>query len=490
MPLTELLALYLSQPCAMKILVAFLFSICSFTAFAQPSEKFSELLNQWLEQPKLSEASVGFYALDINSGEVLADHRGSKAMIPASMMKVPTTIAALDVLGGSFRFETVLSYRGSLENGILRGDVILRGSGDPTFGSARIGKNSDELLEAFASSIKRAGIYKVEGNLVVDNSAFPPHVPDTWAWHDLTNYYAALPHPVNFADNQFSILFKTGEVGTMAVLKGTNPVISGLKLDHEVMSADIRNDQTYCYGDPLGNEIRVKGALPAKRHNFEVKAAIPDPGGFFAIKLMESIQQSGVEWNGDVAHSEVSASATGKELIRHQSPTLAEIVEQVNFHSVNLYAEALGIALSEKFSDVPRNEVLKHFWTEKAGLDTRGFRPEDFSGLSHYNTVTAKQLTDMLRWVYASDNGKVWMLSLPQAGLNGTLRSFGKGTPLEANLRAKSGYMTGNRGYAGVLNVKSGRMVAFAVMVNHFEASPSAIKSELEKLLVALYESN
>ncbi|TVR41756.1 MAG: D-alanyl-D-alanine carboxypeptidase/D-alanyl-D-alanine-endopeptidase [Cryomorphaceae bacterium] len=474
----------------MRILVAIALSLCCFAVGAQPSNGMDEFLDQWLEQPNLSEASVGFYAVDINSGDVLADHRGNKAMIPASLMKIPATIAALHTLEGDFRFETSLSYHGHLENGVLTGDLVLRGSGDPTFGSARIGKSADALLEAFASAIKQAGITKVEGNLVLDNTAFTPHVPDTWAWHDLTNYYAAIPHPLNFLDNQFSIFFKTGEVGSAAVLKYVSPMIPGVKLEHDVVAADIRNDQTYCYGDPTGDKIRVKGALPAKRENYEVKAAIPDPGRFFAIRLMESVQQSGVEWKGDVEHSSLSATNGGKELIRHTSPTLAEIVEEVNFHSINLYAEALGVALSEKFSDVPRTEVLKNFWSEKAGIDTRGFRPEDASGLSHYTTITAKQLTDMLHWVYHSDNGKGWMLSLPQAGLNGTLRSFGKGTPLEGNLRAKSGYMTSNRGYAGVLNARSGKMVAFAVMVNHFEASPATIKSELEKLIVALYESN
>src|SRR5690606_36583270 len=130
-------------------------------------------------------------------------------------------------------------------NGVLNGNLYLYGEGDPTFGSFRIGKNDEVLITEFASAIHAAGIRTIKGDVVVDQSGFTSQIPGTWSWEDLTNYYAAIPQPVNFLENIFSVTFKTGAIGEAAEIIQISTQIPGLIVEHNVVAADISNDQTF-----------------------------------------------------------------------------------------------------------------------------------------------------------------------------------------------------------------------------------------------------
>ncbi len=473
-----------------KVFILVVLCGCSNYAFGQQKGSFTEILEKWSADEDLKSASVAFCAIDLKSGALIEGFNAHKAMIPASLMKIPTTIAALDILDPEFRFSTTFSYRGFIdENRVLHGDLLIEGSGDPTFGSSQLGERADWLIARFAESIKRLGISEVAGNVIVADELINPEARGTWSWEDLSNYYAAVPRQLNFLENQFTMVFRTTGVGIPIELMSVTPTISDLKIAVKAEGAEISGDQSYCFGHPLKNEIEVRGRLPVNKSSFAVKGAIPKPGEVFAKNVMEAAVRLGVIWNGQivVGDSQNNAPETSDLLISYDSPPLSEIVVATNLRSVNLFAEALVEVLgSRSQSDQTGIEVLQEYWSLKLPSGSRGMNLKDGSGLSHYNTLTAKQLTEMLREVYNSENRSYFEESLPVSGKSGTLRRLGSGTILENNLRAKSGYMSGSRGYAGYLNLSSGRKIAFAVMVNHYDISAGSMRAKLENLLVEI----
>lgn len=457
---------------------------------AQVDPAISEIVTNWSNKSDLTSASVGFYAVDVESGGELVNFNGDKAMIPASMMKLSTTIAALEQLGANKTFRTGLRHSGYIDDhGVLHGNIYLFGEGDPAFGSSRIGKDPEVLINEFASAIHAAGIRTINGDVIVDHSKFTPQIPGTWSWEDLTNYYAAIPQPVNFLENVFSVIFKTGSIGEAAGIIRISPEIPGLVVDHDVVAADISNDQTFCFGHPEQNNIVVRGMLPANRSSYTIKGAIPQPGLYFASSVMKTAEKLGVEWKGDVEvqYENDLSKEDLKDLHHHNSPPLHEIVRETNRRSVNLFAEALVVLMGKETNGMEAGiKSVEDFWKSRLTGGISGLNIKDGSGLSHYNTITAKQLTQMLRYGYSGTNRHWLMQSLPVAGQSGTLKYFGTGTVLDGNLHAKSGYMTGNRGYAGFVTTQSGRMLAFSLIVNHYDISAVEMRRKMETLLQEL----
>ena len=131
--------------------------------------------------------------------------------------------------------------------------------------------------------------------------------------------------------------------------------------------------------------------------------------------------------------------------------------------------------------------ATQNFWAAN-GLDSDGFYVNDGSGLSRFNGVSAKQLVGILQHMYKSKNKQLFINSLPVAGESGTLTNVGKGTAASGNIRAKSGYMTRVRSYAGYVTTKNKKNIAFALIVNNFNCSPSQMKSKMERIMIKLAE--
>jgi D-alanyl-D-alanine carboxypeptidase/D-alanyl-D-alanine-endopeptidase (penicillin-binding protein 4) len=171
------------------------------------------------------------------------------------------------------------------------------------------------------------------------------------------------------------------------------------------------------------------------------------------------------------------------------SPKLADIVNQTNTYSVNLYAEHLvnqiGLKIYKSGDPESGTTAITNFWKEK-GLDVDGMYLNDGSGLSRFNAITAKHLVSILKYMKTSENYDEFYNSLPIAGKTGTIRSIGKNTFAENNLRAKSGYMTRARSYAGYVTTKSNRKIAFALIVNNYNCTPYEMKKKMESLMIKL----
>jgi len=472
----------------MKNLLVIIVLLCSNSLFSQTTNSGVSPLRQLLSDPNLTAARVSFCMVDVITGEVLLAHEAEKAVIPASLMKVATTITALETLGATHSFSTKLYYSGSIKNGVLEGDLILMGGGDPTLGSEFFGVAPEQVISNFANSIKKAGIISIKGRLLIDESYFENDVPATWSWEDVGNYYAAPARSLNFADNRLSLTFSTGEPGSLAKLESVTPQIAGLKIEPKVKSAAIFADNAYCFATPDALQMMVKGELPANRTEFNIKAALPQPGIYLGSSIANQLKIMSIPINGGVELTQSKSEIEKLNLLHQQiSPTVAEIVKVTNNRSINLFAEALlkHIARHSGTEYHQETDAIQSFWKDKL-QSPHGLQIKDGSGLSHYNTITAKQLCEMLVFAGKSKNSGVFKASLPVSGKSGTLTNFGKTTVLENNFLAKSGYMTGSRGYAGYAKLKSGKEVALVLIVNNYDISAGAMKKKMENLLVTL----
>lgn len=470
------------------------FILISFVGFSQ--QNFEKAVQQLLEKPEYKNASVGIQIVNLNSGESIYGLNNETLLVPASVMKLVTSAAALELLGSDYRFKTKVGYEGTItKNKTLNGNLILIGGGDPALGSEYFKDNYSEyyFLDNWVQKIKAAGIQKVNGDIILDGSIYDSEkVPDTWIWGDIGNYYGAGSNAFTVYDNMFRITFKSPQkAGQQTEIIATSPKIEGMEITNEVVSSDINSDEAYIFGSPLDKIRTIRGTIPKNRSAFTIKGAVHQPQELLARDLLSQLAKEGIFISGEIRFQKTDIN-NFKSIYIQESPTLAEIAKVLNHESVNLFAEHLVRQIAAEKTGVGSRvkgiEIIKEFWNSK-GIQSETFFMEDGSGLSHFNAISASHLTSVLNYMFnQSENKEVFYNSLPAAG-SGTISGFRTEYFPGNTLKAKSGSMTLVRCYAGYLELDSGNKVAFSIMVNHFSGSHSKLINEIENLLYQLKHS-
>jgi len=394
-------------------------------------------------------ASVSAYAVDAKTGEVLLDESSGKSLMPASCMKVITTAAALQILGPDTRFQTDLEYDGVLNGGTLRGNLYIRGGGDPCLGSDRI-KGSlswKKQIEAWVDAVQKLGVQRIEGSICGDATRWEKaRAVPSWSWEDLGNYYGAGACALSFHENYYSLFFKPGREGESATILRSDPPISSLTFQNEVKTGPAGSGDCACvYGSEFSPIQHVRGTIPAGVKKFSIKGAIPDPAALCAEIFAKALRAQGI------SIQQKNISPRGKRRVFHTtySPTVSEIVYWTNQKSINLYAEHLlkkiGEVVSQEGSTRAGIKAVTDFWRSKK-IDLDGFNMADGSGLSRKNLVTAQQFVSILLEMKKSTHFPLFMRSLPQEN---------------KHTHAKSGSMSLVKGYVGYAED-----AAFAILVN------------------------
>lgn len=465
---------------------------------AQRFPAIESVIQQLEADPDLAAANWGLCILDAQNGELLYERNARKFMATASVMKVVTTAAALGVLGPDFTFETRLAYTGIIDKeGVLQGNLYIIGSGDPTLASERFteGLNLGQLMSEWVKACADKGIKKVEGDIIADATVLDKQiVPENWTWEDIGNYYGAGICGLNIHENFYSLDFLPGKKpGEPTQILRTLPPQAAMKFDNEVLTGSYNSgDNAYIYGAPFTYRRYIKGTIPPGTGAFTIKGSLPDPALSTAIYLLEALQACEIKVTGVC-----KAYYGGDELPLtrlnslhvHQSPALAEIVKQTNLESINLYAEALirrmAIAAGKPGTSEGGVEALKNYWEAK-GLDIAKVLVKDGSGLSPNNVITPYLLTNMLHKAYTASYKDAFLASLPVAGVSGTLERMLRGTAAQGNIRAKSGFISDVRSYAGYANTKGNKTLAFAMMANYYTCSSTEMRKKFEKIMLAL----
>lgn len=467
-----------------------LFTLLSF----YPSAQVSALPDTWKADKDLKSATIGFCVLDAKSGEVISEYNSHTYLIPASTLKVVTTAAGLGILGGNYRFETRISHTGTFDRttGIINGDIIIYGHGDPTLQSENFTRDSMQVTDRWAAVLKEKGVKEIKGKIIGDASFFDRSIPSNWIWADINNYFGVAPCALSYADNKFKIVYSSKAAGSKAEIVKTEPSY----LNHEFtinsnVIAKGTEDDAFVYGDPFSYTKEVSGKIPPNKTDFEVEAALPDPALLCAEKLYLSLIKVGIKCSLKSIESNYkkpsdSVVVEKTTLHSHFSPPLEKIVYFTNLKSNNHYCETILRAIG-KGSMYLGIDAVKNYW-QKQGLDVNELYMVDGSGLSRANTVSTNFQASLLSKMYRDSSAqyKMFNSSLPVAGKSGSMSSIGKGTFLENNMRAKTGYINRARGYCGYVKTKSGKELAFSVLFNNYNCSAPAAKTKIEKFLVAL----
>ncbi len=468
----------------MKIIVVSVFYLFFINlSFAQEQiNSVQQAINQFKTHESLENAGISFMAYDIVNDEIIAEYNPKTAIIPASTVKLFTTATAFEILGKDYKPKTIIYKSGEIDSlGVLNGDIIIRGLGDPSLGSRYFNKKEEAhlFLTEWVNFIKQKGIKHINGKILADGSAFGYHgAPDGWSWSDMGNYYGAGASACAVYDNMTYLHFSTSaNLNGPTKLDSMTPPIPGYHLHNQVRTYASSGDNAYIYGTPFSYQRFAVGNLPRSKSNFEVKASVPDPELLLAQVFEMALAREGIKVESpsmgmrlllqiktdtSINYSKLDA------LFTYQGKSIAEIAYWTNMRSVNFFAEQLlSLATYEKTGFGGSQESAKfvnNYWEPRLGM--KMFQT-DGSGLSRTNAFSAMHYTQLLKYMYESKNFAAFEETLPVAGMSGTLRSVCRGQAAQGKLKAKSGTMNRIKSYAGYVDSKSGKKIAFALIVNN-----------------------
>jgi serine-type D-Ala-D-Ala carboxypeptidase/endopeptidase (penicillin-binding protein 4) len=446
----------------------------------------------FLSDSSMIHASVSMCIKDADSGETIAEYNAGKSLTPASVMKLITSGTALELLGPQYTFRTLIGYTGSLNKrtGRLSGNIIIRGGGDPAFGSAYFADHYGDIIERCVSEIKIIGIKRVDGMVMTDDSYFDYlPVPPKWQWEDIGNYYGAGVYGLSVFDNTIEIHLRTSSDSVPVIIKGVIPGEYSYEFKNR-LAATGTSDEGYVFAAPYSHYGWLTGTVPVNRDDFTLKGSIADPPLFFAGLINEKLEAEGIKIKNEPSTTRLKGTILQEEvknISEITSPTLAEIIEVLNHESVNLYAETLLKELGKRFrnngSTASGTDVVKEFLTN-ANIASDGMFMEDGSGLSRADGINSEELTNFL--AYMKNRGKYftdYFKSLPEAGKEGTLKSHFTDPVFGGRLHAKSGSMERVRCYAGYFTTNSHRNMVFSILVNNFTGPSQRVVSGIEEII-------
>lgn len=429
---------------------------------------------------------------NLTTGEVIDSYRADKVVPPASVMKLLTTGAALESLGPGFRFPTVLEYTGSIEKGVLHGNLYIHGGCDPSLGW----KGRTAFLLRWVQAIKSAGITRINGAVIADMTMLDGEAQNPgWLCEDAGNYYAPGIFALNYYGNTMNIVLQSGEPGTVAKVVKTEPEVEDIYFINRIRCDKITYDGAFVSGLPYSRERYLTGAVPSNLGTFGVKGDLPNPGLLLARHLTARLREAGVEVTGDASYeADYNPLLPPRtQLYIHYSEPLSELIKETNINSNNLYAEALFRYLGTRYT-LPgtihnSQEILRDFWRRR-GVAVQNAIIKDGCGLAPQDAVSAKAFVQLLTVMANSTNKTAWIESLPVSGQSGTLKSLCPKTALEGRIHAKSGTIAGTKNFAGYIDMPNGDTWVFAVLINSAPGKAKNVQTVIQKYLLDVYSAH
>jgi len=405
-------------------------------------------------------------------GPARLSHRAGVPVNPASIAKLATTMAGLDLLGPAFTWTTSIYVDGPVRDGVLQGNLYIKGGGDP--------KLVVERLWLLLRRVQGLGIRSIEGDIVLDRSAFEQAHADPAAFdgEPLRPYNAA---PDALLVNFKSLVLTFTPMGDVARVH-VEPSLADFQVPATVPlgggeCGDWRGALRADFSDPA--RIRFGGVYPLACGEREWPLAAPDPAGFAARAIAGVWRDTGGRLGGRVREGPVPAAL--RATFEWSSPSLAEVVRDINKYSNNVMAQQLFLTLSLQQQGTGTVEgsraLMRQWWRERVGgADLPTFT--NGAGLAREERITADQLARLLQLAWRSPLMPELLSSLPLAGVDGTMRRARSGVGV-AHL--KSGSLRDVAGVAGFVHGASGRRYVLVAIANHPQAA--AVRPAIEALL-------
>ena len=462
-----------------------------------PAASLRTALDSIFRDTAFAYAHWGVAVQSPRTGETLFQQNSEKLFVPASNMKLVTGAAALEALGPDYQYRTEVAATGPIQNGVLRGDLVVRGSGDPSI-SARFHGDARAVFRAWADSLRARGVRRIQGRIIGVDDAFDD-VPfgRGWAWDDLDAAYSAPISGLSFNDNMVRVRVSPASQVGAAALVGMDPEVGYLRPVGQAVTAPPGTRGTLEVSRDLATmSVVATGSVRADTAFIEQTIAVPDPTQFFVTALRETLRQAGIEITGVPVDADRLAEAgqtvaPATALFVHRSPPLRDILPHFLKPSQNQIGEILLKTLGREQRGVGSAaagravvDSLVRVW----GLNPRQLSMADGSGLSRYNLVAPDLLIGLLQHMERSPHFDVWYAALPVAGVDGTLAGRLRGTPAANNVHAKTGTLSGVRGLSGYVTTAGGERLLFSTIVNHHTLSARDADRLVDAMLVRLAE--
>ena len=456
--------------------------------------------------------------MELESGRTVYEHNEDKLFVLASNTKLFSTALGLVKLGPQHTYTTNIVLDTPLaEDGVVPGDLILLGGGDPNLSSRVIPYNPDKAFEKnllrpitdLAQQVVDAGIRRIGGNVVGDDTRYVwQRHPSGWSIEDGYWAYGAPISALSFNDNMVKLRVLPGARRRQLARVDVSPKIEYFSLDNRARTAPTR---TVARGlgferQPGSRKLLLWGDISIRSRGRVLSVAVDDPALFAALALQGELKRLGVTIDGAPvarhAHphefpslkrlSNRKPKAYPTKLAAIRSAPLAQTLPIINKDSQNLHAEMLLCEVGYQRRGVGSFEAglaeLKSFLVE-AGLKPQESKLQDASGLSRRNLVTPGATTQLLKYMWNSPSREHFVSSLPVSGEDGTLDWRFARTSAKGRIRAKTGslaHVTAISGYATTLD---GRHLVFSILVNNYGVQASYVRSRVDKICVAMVTS-
>jgi len=418
----------------------------------------------------------------LRTGEVLYELNSARLVMPASNMKIVTLAAAADRLGWDYRFETTLASAAPIEEGVLAGDLVIVGSGDPSI-NERDGRAA-AVFDEWAAGLRAAGVHAVAGDLVADARAFDAEALGAgWSWDYLAYGYAAPVGALQFGEDLVRLTIAPGAAPGDSVTVGVEPDTGGLTIVNRVTTGAASDQPRLDLRRlPGQSRLELRGAVPAGAEPLVRTASVDDPAAMFAHAARGALAARGIDIRGEArVASDADEPGQGPSLqvlVSTQSPPLSAIATVLMKVSQNLYAETLlktlgrddGPGSAERGREAVRDVLAG--W----GLDPGALVQYDGSGLSRYNYVTADLVVAILKHLHDdARHREPFLATLPIGGRDGSIAGRFTGTLAEDNVRAKTGTIANVRALSGYVTTRDGEVLVFSIIANNFRVTSSVI---------------
>ena len=445
----------------------------------------------------------GLLIVDAESGETLFQQNADRYFVPASNMKLFATALALAKLGPDFRFHTTLETSGNVSGGVLTGDLVLVGRGDPNLSNRKFPYNLKEefdgapekVLAQLADGLVAKGVKEIAGNVVGDDSYFPrERYPSGWEIDDMVWEYGAAISSIVVDDNTVTLTLTPGEQPGTAVQATTSPATPDFLVENQVTTSapEIKSDLTLTR-EPGANLVVVKGTMPAKGPPRKLVLAIQEPAQHAAAILKHLLEERGIRVDGVARdrHTAPKAAEDPAILAEHVSVPLSDLIKLVNKISQNLHTEMLLRTVARQNGPWATPEDLmkvpQDFYAS-AGIAPDDVIQTDASGLSRHDLVTPRAVVALLAFAQKQPWFETYYGSLPVAGVDGTLEDRMKNTPAAGRIHAKTGSVEHVRTLSGFAETPGGRRLIFSFLSNNQGGRNHEASDALTGLSVAMLE--
>ena len=429
--------------------------------------------------------------------EVLLDEEGDHLFVPASVLKLVVSAAALEYLGPDYHAQTRVFAEGMVRDSTLRGDLVWQAGGDPTWNRRFHPDDPVAPVRALVKDVYQSGIRRVTGDLVIDLGLFPGRdFPPTRATNELAFAFAAPSSGLAIHEGAITVRIAPGsKVGAPASARFTDSDSSSIRLNNQMLTAPkARHERGTVDIQPIwgSGTLYLKGEYPISEPAYTMPLAVPDGNLHTAQEVLALLEKQGVAVEGKIRfrrlyQEDASASgATARELASWSSAPLHQWLKPILQLSHNWYADKLLRHVALKLSGEGRIydglEDLEEFMVETVGVREDHIDLDDGSGISPYNLISPEAITRLLVWAHGRPWADVWVRSLPRSK-QGTLKAW---PALPKQMAAKTGTQRHTLGLAGYRGLESAEPVAFACFLNHRLESRQVLRRELTSKILSL----